>query len=254
MHSDRNYRNCCRECSSPRIPPSQSISIRTDGGGGVVLMTWHGCFVKPHLGQLQCIYIYTRTLSIFRNKQEVFTSEQEDTIRIGLAPHLFYDLNVENRSFFPFLSHPGFMVSGFLTQQQSLCWNSGTLGSLNEMRWAAECHTILHDVVCRTAEFNKSGFASHHLASLGCFFHLFMGGNEVFGNRFPCLQINWTAAVETLLKATGLSEEDRLSLLASELPVSLQCRDFLPELGALLSSTPSRYWKGVSSFSAILYL
>ncbi len=74
-----------------------------------------------------------------------------------------------------------------------------------------------------------------------------------FWDRFPCLQINWTAAVETLLKATGLSEEDRLSLLASELPVSLQCRDFLPELGALLSSTPSRYRKGVPSCYAILY-
>ncbi|XP_057372654.1 membrane metallo-endopeptidase-like 1 isoform X1 [Daphnia carinata] len=56
--------------------------------------------------------------------------------------------------------------------------------------------------------------------------------------QFPA--INWTAAVETLLRATGLSDKDRAALLLSDMPVSLQCRDFLPELGNLLTTTPSR--------------
>lgn len=55
------------------------------------------------------------------------------------------------------------------------------------------------------------------------------------------LQINWTATVETLLRATGLSEQERSALLLSDMPVSLQCRDFLPELGTLLSTTSARY-------------
>ena len=55
------------------------------------------------------------------------------------------------------------------------------------------------------------------------------------------LQINWTAAVETLLRATGLNEQDRSALLLSDMPVSLQCRDFLPELSTLLSTTSPRY-------------
>lgn len=54
-------------------------------------------------------------------------------------------------------------------------------------------------------------------------------------------QINWTAAVETLLRATGLNEQDRAALMLSDMPVSLQCRDFLPELSTLLSTTPRRY-------------
>ena len=57
-----------------------------------------------------------------------------------------------------------------------------------------------------------------------------------------CLfQINWTATVETLLLATGLSDEDRSALDLSDMPVSLQCRDFLPELCSLISSTSPRY-------------
>ncbi len=52
--------------------------------------------------------------------------------------------------------------------------------------------------------------------------------------------MNWTEAVEVLLKATGLSDEDRAALSLPDMPVSLQCRDFLPELGNLLSNTPSR--------------
>ena len=83
-----------------------------------------------------------------------------------------------------------------------------------------------------------------------CFLAVRQNENEmcVLNDIFPdenyrlnlCNQINWTAAVETLLRATGLNEQDRTALLLSDMPVSLQCRDFLPELSTLLSTTPSR--------------
>jgi hypothetical protein len=71
-----------------------------------------------------------------------------------------------------------------------------------------------------------------------CACYVFSRRNLLIG--FVKKQINWTAAVETLLRATGLNEQDRSALLLSDMPVSLQCRDFLPELSTLLSTTPTR--------------
>lgn len=53
-------------------------------------------------------------------------------------------------------------------------------------------------------------------------------------------QVNWSAAVETLFRVSGLSDEQRAVLMAPDMAVSLQCRDFFVELGNLLSTTPAR--------------
>lgn len=53
-------------------------------------------------------------------------------------------------------------------------------------------------------------------------------------------QFNWTAAVETLFRVSGLSDEERAAIMASDMAVTLQCRDFFVELGNLLSTTPAR--------------
>lgn len=55
-------------------------------------------------------------------------------------------------------------------------------------------------------------------------------------------QVNWSAAVETLFKVSGLGDEERAILMASDMAVTLQCRDFFVELGNLLSTTPSRHY------------
>lgn len=53
-------------------------------------------------------------------------------------------------------------------------------------------------------------------------------------------QFNWTEIVETLLSTVGLNEEDRSALNISEMPINLQCHEFLPELSNLIASTPRR--------------
>ena len=53
-------------------------------------------------------------------------------------------------------------------------------------------------------------------------------------------QFNWTAIVDTLLSTAGLSEQDRSTLRMGEMPVNIQCHEFLPELTNLIATTPRR--------------
>ena len=46
--------------------------------------------------------------------------------------------------------------------------------------------------------------------------------------------------VETLLTSIGMVEEQRSKLLANDLTISLQCREFLPALNNLLNSSSPR--------------
>ena len=47
--------------------------------------------------------------------------------------------------------------------------------------------------------------------------------------------------IEALLNAVGLSENERALMMLTDLPVSLQCRDFLGDLSQLLKSTSQTF-------------